>query len=483
MRLVALFASAVIGLAVGSVPALARPAPLGTAFTYQGQLKQTGSPLNGTADFQFTLWDALSGPTQVAGPVPANNVAIANGLFTTQIDFGSNVFDGNARWLEIAVRSPGGSGSFTTLTPRQPLTAEPYSLQTRGIFVDSAGRVGIGTTSPVTKFQVSDDLYVDSGLSFVGVNRPNRIGQEYFGVRAPVGDGAYGGMYISTDGNGGWPFYGYAAGGTVDMWTYYDGETDKWHLYNNGIKFTVDGTGKVGIGTPSPVYALHVEAPDTAVYGHTTSLNTAVSGYSDGGIGVGGIGITGLDGLSGAPNGMGVIGTASFTSGTNYGVFGQSASPSGYDFFADGFGINYGAPSSIRWKRNIELIDSPLEKVEAMRGVYFDWDEKHGGRHDVGMIGEEVGKVLPEIVAYEADGQYVTGMDYSKLTPLLVEAVKALRAEKDRQLAERDEQIAALRQEKDAQIASLQNDNEELQHRLTALEAAVTRLSNQLEKH
>jgi hypothetical protein len=88
------------------------------------------------------------------------------------------------------------------------------------------------------------------------------------------------------------------------------------------------------------------------------------------------------------------------------------------------------------------------------------------------MIGEEVGKVLPEIVAYEADGQYVTGMDYSRLTPLLVEAVKGLRAEKDAQFERQQEQIT-----------SLQEQNTELKNRLTALEAALSRLSNSQENH
>jgi hypothetical protein len=100
-----------------------------------------------------------------------------------------------------------------------------------------------------------------------------------------------------------------------------------------------------------------------------------------------------------------------------------------YDFYAYGPGVNYGAESSIRWKRDIQEIDGPLEKVMQLRGVYFNWDPNHGGQHDVGMVAEEVGKVLPEIVSYEPDGQYANGMDYSKLTPLLVEAVKALKVE------------------------------------------------------
>ena len=56
------------------------------------------------------------------------------------------------------------------------------------------------------------------------------------------------------------------------------------------------------------------------------------------------------------------------------------------------------------------------------------------------MIAEEVGKVLPEIVVYEENGIDASGMDYSKITPLLIEAVKALKAENDR-LKSENEQI------------------------------------------
>ncbi len=108
------------------------------------------------------------------------------------------------------------------------------------------------------------------------------------------------------------------------------------------------------------------------------------------------------------------------TEGRGVWAFGQE-----YDFYAAGPGINYGTSSSLRWKNNIVAIDNPLEKIAQLRGVYFDWDSEHGGQHDVGMIAEEVGKVLPEIVSYEENNIDAEGMDYSKITPLLVEAIKA----------------------------------------------------------
>jgi hypothetical protein len=78
--------------------------------------------------------------------------------------------------------------------------------------------------------------------------------------------------------------------------------------------------------------------------------------------------------------------------------------------------------SSRRWKSDIRNIDDPLSKVSLMRGVYYTWDQEHGGKHDVGFIAEEVGEVLPEIVQYEQNGVDAIGLDYAKVTPLLVEA-------------------------------------------------------------
>ncbi|HTP08784.1 MAG TPA: hypothetical protein VMP08_11060 [Anaerolineae bacterium] len=120
-------------MSVGGVIAQAqRPQSLqnaiGTAFTYQGQLRTASGPINSNCDFQFGLWDVDNGGTSLASDLGHTNVAVNNGLFTVQIDFGMNVFAGEARWLEIAVRCPAGNGSYVTLSPRQPLTPAPYAL-------------------------------------------------------------------------------------------------------------------------------------------------------------------------------------------------------------------------------------------------------------------------------------------------------------------------------------------------------------------
>ena len=112
-------------------PEGAAAGPLGTAFTYQGQLKQGGAPVNGPCDFRFQLWDAAGGGSQVGSLVEKLAVQVTAGVFTTLVDAGGAAFAGEARWLEISVRCPAG-GAYVTLPDRQPLMATPYALWAKG---------------------------------------------------------------------------------------------------------------------------------------------------------------------------------------------------------------------------------------------------------------------------------------------------------------------------------------------------------------
>lgn len=110
----------------------------GTAFTYQGQLNNSGSPAAGIYDFRFTVYDAVTNGNAVSLPLTNAAVAVTNGLFISTLDFGAGIFYGPARWLDIGVRTNGG-GAFTTLSPRQPVLATPYA-----IFANSASNL-LGT--------------------------------------------------------------------------------------------------------------------------------------------------------------------------------------------------------------------------------------------------------------------------------------------------------------------------------------------------
>jgi len=75
--------------------------------------------------------------------------------------------------------------------------------------------------------------------------------------------------------------------------------------------------------------------------------------------------------------------------------------------------------SDERLKENIYPIDNALSRVGQIEGVYFDW--KEGGERQVGVIAQQVEKVLPEVVS-EDKNSYLS-VDYSKIVPLLIEAI------------------------------------------------------------
>jgi len=88
--------------------------------------------------------------------------------------------------------------------------------------------------------------------------------------------------------------------------------------------------------------------------------------------------------------------------------------------------------SDERLKDNIEVIKGSLDKIGEIRGVEFDWNEEAPGwarerGHDVGVIAQEVQKVVPEIVVERKSGYL--GVDYKRLVPLLIESVKELKQE------------------------------------------------------
>lgn len=196
------------------------------------------------------------------------------------------------------------------------------------------------------------------------------------------------------------------------------------------------GDGKIGINTISPGAKLHVQSDFSGsirMYGGNLASSTAlevVNGFLSVDLNNG----TALSAVGW--DGYGLYGLSEH----NIGVYGRSSNSS--DFWAHNG--TYGGTSSRRWKRNIEALIDPLEKLAEIRGVTFDWDEDHGGKHAVGFIAEEVGKVYPEVVFYEDNGIDAKGMDYSKMTPLLVEAANAMRKEYIEKFEEQQLQIAVL---------------------------------------
>ncbi|MDO8631653.1 MAG: hypothetical protein Q7R41_14295, partial [Phycisphaerales bacterium] len=273
-----------IRLVIGSLIALVAVAPsrgetpLGTAFTYQGQLKQGGAPFEGVADFEFTLWDAAgsgnppTGGTQLGDGQAINAVPVTAGLFTVKVnahgEFRGNAFNGDARWLQIAVSSPAGSGRFTTLAPRQSLTPAPYAVTalstvgvdgysldaadgdpTDAVFVNSAGRVGIGTTSP------DNMLHIHKGSAGVVTG--------YFNAPLVVENNANAYINLLTpDANERGLLFGSPNGGITSGGIIYNAaatlEGFQFRTGGNVNRMVIDSSGDVGIGTNTPLGKLNV---------------------------------------------------------------------------------------------------------------------------------------------------------------------------------------------------------------------------------
>lgn len=243
--------SAIFGAVAATTGTLAQ-SPVTTAFTYQGVLKEAGAPADGLYDIRFRLFDASLAGSQIGSTICHDSVMPVDGAFTVSLDFGVSAFDGQARWLEIAVRADSNpvncsAGSYTVLATRQPLTAVPYAIYA----LDGPGQAGF--------WAASGTAISNTNTGFVGIRRSAPVsGAEYFGIQAPVVSG-YGGMYIRTDGATGLPFYGYKAGPTGESaWTYLDGPTGDWRVNVDGDRIVVTDTGLVGIGTLTPTSKLTV---------------------------------------------------------------------------------------------------------------------------------------------------------------------------------------------------------------------------------
>lgn len=244
-------------LLLAVVPQAPAQTPLGTDFTYQGRLRASGMPAVANADFQFALFDAVVAGGQIGATLARDNVGVTDGLFTVSLDFGAAAFNGEARWIEIQVRSPAGTGGFTTLTPRQPLTATPYAAQTRGMFVDPTGRVGIGTTGPSAKLDVKGvgDTAPATGAPIARFIRGNA--NNYLAI---FGDST--GNYIVADDPG-------ANHKDLRLQT----------RNNRNILLEPNGSGRVGIGTAAPARSMHLVHEEPVFILQDSGSSTNQSGY------------------------------------------------------------------------------------------------------------------------------------------------------------------------------------------------------------
>ncbi len=274
-------ASVVIGLVAAA--AVARPSVQTTAFTYQGVLRQSGAPMNGSVDLQFRLFDAAGGGTQVGATIPINAVSVTDGLIAQTLDFGALALNGEERWIEIAVAAPanGGTGPFTTLAPRQKLSSTPYAAfalnallpATYGSAVNFANAANAftgthsGNGSALTSLNPANLSSGTAGISITGSAASATTAGNVSGVVAVAngGTGATTAAAARTNLGAAAASHAHAAtditSGNLDVARAPSGGA--WSLSSNlnfdSNTLVIDQAGnRVGIGTATPTFPLDV---------------------------------------------------------------------------------------------------------------------------------------------------------------------------------------------------------------------------------
>jgi len=299
------------------------------------------------------------------------------------------------------------------------------------------GKVGIGTTNPgaslsvasttsdyVAKFSHSTATGYAPGSILLQAGQGNSRGQGLF--------------HYNTEADENW-FTGVP----------YNVQSKKWIVANKysttqdvdtaqltHALMTIDSdTGNVGIGVTAPAVKLHVNQGNTSgtvikASGIQAQIEIQTSTAGDAHLYM-------------RPNTTGNNAAIfKMTAGTNYNwrwqddaatpVVFMQLSQSNSSLSVKGDIIAYGSPSDERYKENIKPIESALDKAVKLQGVTFDWKESDSIldiKEDIGFIAQDVQKVVPELVRENEDGKL--SLRYQGVTPILLEAIKELKAEID----------------------------------------------------
>ena len=214
-----------------------------SSFTYQGRLTDGGTAANGNYDLQFGLFDSLSGGAQVGSTQSLNTVAVSNGVFTVTLDFGASAFNGASRFLEISARPTGGS--FTLLSPRQPITSTPYAVRSSSAANADAATNATNATTATNATQlggVAASQYVQTNDSRLSDPRPPTPGSSNY-IQNSTSSQASSNFNITGNGTAG----GTLSGNLVNATTQYNMNGSRI-LSNSGTDnvFVGVGTGNTG---------------------------------------------------------------------------------------------------------------------------------------------------------------------------------------------------------------------------------------------
>lgn len=362
-------------------------APLGTGFSYQGELLDGAEPVSGICDFQFKLLDASSGGLQLGSTQSVSSVTVSEGQFSVLLNnsaqFGSDAFTGEARWLEMAVRCPAGSGTFTTLAPRQALTATPYAFYSQSSswnglmdvpagFADGVDNVnsytaGSGLSLKDNSFSIESVAWdtltgipagfgddTDNDTTYTAGTGLMLDGSTFSVQSVPWTSlsGTPAGFADNTDNDTTYTagtglvlssgafqvqFSGTGVSGNASRSDHNHGGDDWVGSSLFGLRIQNDTTNSLGSGIVGVVTQANTSAGIEGRHESATGNGSGVYGISksSSGIGVEGFAFSltgstrGVLGISESSSGIGVSGLAASLTGNTVGVFGSVASPDG----------------------------------------------------------------------------------------------------------------------------------------------------------
>lgn len=381
----------------------------------------------------------------IAGPSAKTEIGVASeGTLALRLDSGPNAF------LDVTPTNAGGR--FQT---------EMSTVNNRDlIFLPGTGRVGIGQASPTAKLEVGGPgegtltLRLLSGPNVFLDFTPTNTNGRFQTVLNTVNNrdlvllpGSTSGVGIGTTSPNAKAEIAVANEGTLalrldsgansflDVTPTNAGGRFQTQLstVNNRDLIFLPGTGRVGIGQTSPTAKLEVGGPGEGSL--TLRLLSGPNVFLDfTPTNTGGRFQTVLNTVNSRDlillSGSGRVGIGT-TSPAN--MFEVAA---GGTTLADAWTTR----SSRRFKTNIQPLEGALEKIEQLQGVSYQ--RKGDGKHEIGVIAEDVAQVVPEVVSRDPETKEVQGVDYARLAALLIEAVKSQQAEIE-QLRARVEQFTS----------------------------------------
>ena len=274
--------------------------------------------------------------------------------------------------------------------------------------------------------------------------------------------GVYG-QSASSVGTGLWGFSSSLTGKTKGVVGYIN-SPDGFSGYFAGGKFHV--LGRVGVGTETPDAGIHLKGtgfPDTFMFLESAAGNDAGFRIYEGAtakwhifndVNAGGLRIYNT---AAAPaifckqdNSNVGIGTTTPAYKLQVGNSGDGtqARANAWNTFSDA-----------RLKKDFSGIDHPLEMVDKLNGYYYYWKDGTDQSRQVGFSAQEIRRIMPEVVSEGDDG--LLSVEYGKMTPLLLEAIKALKTENDR-LKTENSQLKAVSERNEIRMTEIENNLREL---------------------